>query len=122
MSPPAAQPSRPALTASAARTDALGYPVFRPGKVISVKFTDFAPPGCMTQTLFGPPGDEGVKTILQRLGRGPSDVSVQAMKLGDVAVVTARPGEPRRPLAFIWEGLTAPELNAALDRLASARP
>ena len=94
-------------------------PTFRPGRIVSIAFSEYAPPGPRMLTLFGPPLGEAVAAILARLERGPADVTPKAMRLGDVALISYRACEPRVPLAFIWEGLTEAELTTTLQGDAS---
>jgi hypothetical protein len=111
--------ARPAPAPSA--TAAPIVPLFRPGRQVSVMATDFAPPGGWKwQTMFGPPIEAAVRTVLERLNRAPGEVVARRMKMGDVALLTARDGEPVRPLAFVWEGLSEAEVRHGLDVLARA--
>jgi hypothetical protein len=92
---------------------------FREGRVVCVSYSPYAPPGRETgHTMFGPPIVGAVREILTRLGRLPAHVQPIALALGDVAIATAKPGEPRVPLAFVYDGLTADEIGGALDQLA----
>jgi hypothetical protein len=105
--------------ASATITHSGAIARFREGRVVAVNYSPFAPPGRETgHTMFGPPIAGAVREILTRLGRSPAHVTPAALALGDVAILTAKPGEPRVPLAFVYEGLTAAEISGALDQLA----
>jgi hypothetical protein len=85
---------------------------------VSVTYTGLGRPhGYASESWLGSAEAGAVAALLRRLGRAPASVHARQMKLGDVALVTARPGEPRLPLAFIHQGLTAPQLSAELERL-----
>jgi len=102
----------------------------RPGRVVQVRFTDFAQLGNAggLLTMFGPTPDEAVRDLLRRLGVPPGDLQLRAQQLGDVAVLRRMPADapehcaPGRlmPIAFV-EGLALQDIAEALQ-FAAPRP
>lgn len=102
--------------------------LFRPGRVIQVRYTDFAQIGRTggLVTMFGPTPDEAVREILRRTVLAATDVRPKAQKLGDVALLRRMPEDapaelnPGRvmPFAFV-EGLAEAEIASSLRLLAS---
>jgi hypothetical protein len=88
---------------------------FQSGSEIWARYTGWAPDASTaSETVFGPTLKEAFGRVLQRLERQPREIRLRDLALGDVAVLSARQGEPVRPLAFL-SGTTAADLAAALN-------
>ncbi len=57
--------------------------------------------------------------LLERLGRDPSEVQALGLKVGETAILSARPGETRVPLAFVLDDVPPATIAAALQLLAA---
>ncbi|MFZ3008536.1 MAG: hypothetical protein WA047_20425 [Phenylobacterium sp.] len=99
---------------------------YRSGRVVQIRFTDFAQVTCRFHTMFGPSPQEAAKQMLDALGLAPVEVRVRHQLLGDVVVLRRMPADvPQhllpgtvQPIAFI-DGLTEAELASALAALAA---
>lgn len=99
----------------------------RAGRVVQVRFTDFARipgrPGLLT--MFGPAPDQAVQDLLRRLGVSAAAIQPRAQQLGDVAILRRIPADAPpefkpgtvQPVAFV-EGLTQHEIAESLSWLA----
>jgi len=98
----------------------------RSGRIVQVRFTDYAKPGARggLLTMFGPSPDQAVQDLLRRLDLGPEAIHPRAQQMGDVAILRRMPADvPReygpgtiQPVAFV-EGLAQHEIAESLSWL-----
>jgi hypothetical protein len=114
--------------AALARTPAAGASVaspfkspFRSGRVVGVRYSQFAPKPLLEQTLYGPPLDVAVATICDVLDRHPGELKVTEVESGALAITCRmRPTAPAdlRPgsdqVVAVVTGITAPQFAVAL--------
>jgi hypothetical protein len=94
---------------------------FRSGRVVGVRYTQFAPKPLLEQTLYGPPLDTAVATICDVLGRHPGELRVTEVESGALAITCRmRPTAPAdlRPgsdqVVAVVKGITVSEFAVGL--------
>jgi len=95
-------------------------------RTVNANLTPFAPgyaPASVrdrarSQTFWERPLRGIIRAILTRLKRVPSTVPVETDARGDPVLSGEVDPYGRAPLAFLWEGLTVPEIANALGKLA----
>jgi DNA-directed RNA polymerase subunit N (RpoN/RPB10) len=113
------------MIVAATHANAVRTPVrcFKVGRVVQIKFTDFARLGAAggTVTMFGPTPDEAVRDLLRRLNLPAAEIAPRALQAGDVVILRRMPDDAppeygpgkTMPIAFV-EGLAQHEITEAL--------
>lgn len=90
---------------------------FRAGPVVSIAYAggDDAV-ACRWADLFGPSPAEAVRSVLLTLELEPRDISIRALRSGELVVLAHWPDETPRAVAFI-EHLSLPAAREGLGEL-----
>lgn len=103
-------------------------PATTPVSAISMYLTPWAPDVAQVSQLTDPTSwitcfhatpVQACGKLLERLGRTPAEVQALGLKVGETAILSARPGEARVPLAFVLDDVPPATIAAALQLLAA---
>lgn len=103
-------------------------PATTPVSAISFYLTPYAPDVAQVSQLADPASwihcfhatpVQACGKLLERLGRAPAEVQALGLKVGETAILSARPGEARVPLAFVLDDVAPATIAAALEQLAA---
>lgn len=110
-----------AQAAGAAKIASPFRSVFRSGRVVGVRYTQFAPKPLLDQTLYGPPLDTAVAMICDVLDRHPGELKVTEVESGALTITCRmRPNAPAdlRPgsdqVVAVVKGISASEFAVGL--------
>jgi hypothetical protein len=98
--------------------------LFRPGRVVGIRYTPFSVRPNLEQTLYGPTVERAVHELADMLKRHAGELTPRALQLGSVAILARMPktAAPElkpgtlQPLAFV-EGLTKGEIEIGLAKI-----